>query len=85
LRQHTILGVHINVRSEVVPELQKAFSEHGCCIKTRLGLHDVSENGCSPSGLIILEMHGDQKCVKGLESKLAALPGVEVKKMEFGD
>jgi len=78
-----ILGVQISDRSKKVPDVQKIFTQYGCNIKTRLGLHEVGEKVCSPSGLILLEMYGDEKEILQMEKKLKAIKGVQVKKMVF--
>ncbi len=81
--RHLIFGVHINDRVKEVPNVQKLFTEYGCHIKTRIGLHHVDENFCSPRGLILLEMVGDEARCNELAQKLAALEGVEIQKMVF--
>ena len=58
--KHVILGIHINDRIREVQFVQQAFTEYGCYIKTRIGLHHVDEQVCSPRGLILLEMYGDE-------------------------
>jgi hypothetical protein len=64
-------------------KVQDLFSEYGCYIKTRIGLHEVQGNFCSPGGVILLEMFGDEaKCVE-LRDKLAAFPEVEVQELVF--
>jgi hypothetical protein len=80
---HIILGVHITERVKHVPDVQTRLTEYGCYIKTRLGLHDVGKDFCSPNGLILLEMAGEEAKVAQLEKKLKAIEGVEVKKMVF--
>jgi hypothetical protein len=81
---HMIFGVHINDRVQEVPGVQAILTEFGCHIKTRLGLHHVDDNLCSPRGLILLEMCGDEGRCFELADRLAALEGVEVQKMVFG-
>jgi hypothetical protein len=81
--KHIILGVHVTQRLNHVPQVQQLLSEFGCYIKTRLGLHEVSENVCSTNGLMLLEMFGDEKKCHELKDKLSAVDGVEVKSMEF--
>ncbi len=83
MHKHIILGVHITERVRHVPDVQTRLTEYGCYIKTRLGLHDVSEDYCSPNGLILLEMAGDQAKVNQLQKKLKAIEGVDVQKMVF--
>ena len=82
--QHLIYGVHISNRVKSVPRVQHVFTEFGCSIRTRLGLHDVHDDYCSPSGMIVLEMVGAASEIRKFERKLKAIPGVEVKKMAFG-
>ena len=68
--KHVILGVHINDRIREVQFVQQAFTEYGCYIKTRIGLHHVDEQVCSPRGLILLEMFGDESKFLELADKL---------------
>ena len=82
MEQHIILGVHITNRLRNAAEVQRLFSEYGCNIKTRLGLHEV-HNVCSPNGVVILEMYGDEKVCFELADKLAAIQGIEVQRMVF--
>lgn len=80
---HLILGVHVQNRVKKVPAMQELFTRYGCSIKTRLGLHHVADGVCSPNGLILLEMYGDQSEVNELIEKLQALDGIDVQKMVF--
>lgn len=82
-KRHLIYGVHITERLRHVPTVQNLFSEYGCYIKMRLGLHDVDDRSCSPNGLILLEMYGDETKCRELFDKLNAVEGVEVKEMIF--
>ena len=81
--KHIILGVHITDRIKHVSQVQKLLTDYGCNIKTRLGLHEVSTKFCSPNGLLILEMFGDEKKCSELADQLNALEGVEVKSIVF--
>jgi hypothetical protein len=81
--RHIILGVHINDRVREVPDVQQILTQYGCQIKTRIGLHHVDEKLCSPRGLILLEMYGDEGPCDELANELAAIEGVEVQKMVF--
>lgn len=80
---HVILGVHVTDRLRKADQVQKLFTEYGCSIKTRLGLHEASETVCSPAGLILLEMAGGRKTALELAAKLGKIKGVEVQKMVF--
>ena len=78
-----ILGIHITNRMTKAAEVQRLFSQYGCNIKTRLGLHDVDANACSPSGLVLLEMFGKEEDIIQLEKALKAIEGINVQKMTF--
>lgn len=78
-----ILGIKISNRMKNVPSLQAILTEFGCNIKTRLGLHDVSDTSCSPNGLLILELHGEEASIVEMEAKLKAIPGIDIQKMVF--
>ena len=78
--QKTILGVHVAQRTKHTAKVQKILSDYGCSIRTRLGLHEATENICSPNGLILLEVVNK---ASELAAALAKVPGVTVKKMVF--
>ncbi len=78
-----ILGVHISERVKQAAGVQKIFTEYGCHIKTRLGLHEADEKLCSSAGIVILEFFGDESKADELAKKLMAVDGIEVKKMVF--
>lgn len=81
--KHYILGVHITDRVDRAGNVQKIFTEYGCSIKTRIGLHHVTDNVCSPNGLILLELIGDEARCNELRDKLGAIAGIDVKTMTF--
>lgn len=81
--KHIIVGVHITERVKHAGEIQKVFTEFGCQIRTRLGLHEADKGICSPNGLILLDMVDDDVQVASLKSKLSAIGGVEVQSMVF--
>lgn len=80
-----ILGVHVTDRVRDAASIQGICTEFGCNIKTRLGLHDVLGEFCSPSGIILLELVGEQTACEELAKRLNAVEGVEVQKMVFGE
>ena len=84
MEKHIILGVHVTNRVQNAPRVQALLTEYGCNIKTRLGLHDVGPEFCSPSGLLILELTGDESKCAELAQKLKTISGVEVQQMQFG-
>ena len=78
-----ILGVKVTNFAETSKEAQNIFSEYGCNICTRIGLHGAANNACNPNGLILLEFVGGKKLADEMTAKLEAIPGIRVKKMEF--
>ena len=80
---HLIFGVHVTNRATQIPSVQHLLTEYGCNIKTRIGLHHVDEQSCSPRGLIILEMFGEDDVCQELAGKLNAMEGIEVQQMRF--
>ncbi len=83
LKSHVIFGVHITDRVEKSHSVQQVFTDFGCNIKTRVGLHDVSENYCSPNGLVLLEFIGTDAQREQMQKALSAIKGVEVQSMVF--
>ncbi|MCX8110978.1 MAG: hypothetical protein N3D15_06995 [Syntrophorhabdaceae bacterium] len=85
MAKRCIIGIMVTNRVVNATQLQKVFTELGCYIKTRLGLHEVNENICSPNGLIILELYGGNKAYAEVENRLKEIEGLQVKKMVFND
>jgi hypothetical protein len=83
MAERIILGVQVTNRVEKILDVQKILTEYGCNIKTRLGLHEVTESHCSTVGLLILETYGDEADILQMESKLRNIKGLTVKKMVF--
>ncbi len=81
--QTRILGVLITDRKKEAGKVQEILTQFGCSIKTRLGLHEVSDEHCSTSGLILLELTGDSKEMDKLEKELDQVAGIQLKKMIF--
>jgi hypothetical protein len=79
--ENTIMAITIDPRSIHAPQVQTILTKHGCIIKTRLGLHEVSLASCSESGLIILHIHSSLDDIKVLEKELLDVEGVKVKYM----
>jgi len=83
MRKRIILGVQVTNRIKNALEVQEILTKFGCNIKTRMGLHEVTDAVCSTIGLLILEMYGDIKQIKEMENQLKAVHGIVVKKMVF--
>ena len=79
-----IMGISIQRRSEAAKDVQDALTECGCFIRTRLGLHQASDEHCGEDGLIVLEfIPGASEHALELKRKLSGIPSVSVKTMEF--
>jgi len=78
-----ILGLHLTDRVKEALKVQDTLTKFGCSIKTRLGLHEVTDDYCSTNGLIILELTGDTAEMDKLENELMKIEGLIVKKMVF--
>ncbi len=76
----TILIALIDHRMEEANNVQRILTEYGCYIKSRLGLHETSDDFCSESGLIILELRGDEVKHEELYNSLNNLPNVTANK-----
>lgn len=81
--KHYIVGIHITNRVKHVPSVQNVLTEFGCSIKTRIGLHEMSDDSCSPNGLILVELIGGDNNLKNFTSSLLKIEGVGVKEMVF--
>jgi hypothetical protein len=79
----TIMAVTIDPRSAHAPQVQTVLTKHGCIIKTRLGLHEVSRDSCSEEGLIILHIHSSLDEIETLKNELLDIDGVKVKYMSL--
>ncbi|MBU4541422.1 hypothetical protein [uncultured Acetobacterium sp.] len=79
-----IIGIQVGNRESEALKVQELLTKNGCIIKTRLGLHESSDDLCSTSGLIILEfLSGSDTESEILEKELSTLSSVVVRKMEF--
>lgn len=76
---YNVMTVVTNNRVENVALMQEVFTESGCFIKTRLGLHEAGDDFCSNEGLIILHLIGSDADITALEEKLNKIPGITAK------
>ncbi len=76
--KRTIIGIRLDNRQNEAALLQDILTRYGCCIKTRLGLHEVAQDACAAEGIILLEV------IKKEEDLLKELTGkFEVQTMRF--
>jgi hypothetical protein len=73
-----LLVLQVN-RKDTSTSVQQVFTDFGCVIRTRLGLHDGVGNKCSNAGLIVLELVGDQRQHRKLAGSLNKIKGVKTK------
>jgi len=84
-KETRILGVLITDRQKEAGKVQNVLTKFGCSIKTRLGLHEVTDDVCSTSGLLLLELIGNMSEMDKLEKELKAIDGTQTQKMVFVD
>lgn len=80
---HIIMGIVIDLRSKNAQKVQEVLTKHGCIIKTRLGLHEVSETECTEHGLVILTLMNKEKEIEALKEELLSMEGVRVNIMSI--
>lgn len=74
----TILGIKLSERNKDAILFQEILTKHGCNIKTRIGLHQGTEDCCSNNGIILLELAGkNQNLLDALKKHW------EIKSMKF--
>ena len=78
----TILGIKVHNRVETAVNFQEIITSHGCEIKTRIGLHNISNVTCSTYGIILLEIPNNKSALK-VEKDLLNIEDVEIQKMVF--
>lgn len=83
MKEIRVIGIYISDRLEAARQVQTILTKFGCSIKTRLGLHEVVEDFCSTSGLILLELTGDRDEALKLENELLKVDGIQLEKMIF--
>ena len=77
--EYKMVLIKVEQRTDSADMVQKILTDFGCSIKVRLGLHDVPCNACSPSGLIFLQVSGDDDPIKEMISELNNLDSVTAK------
>lgn len=80
---YDIMGVIVEDRDDNGPEVQEVFTDFGCIIKVRLGLHNHTEEVCTNEGFIILQLCGEEKIQRELEKRLNDIEGVKAKRVSI--
>jgi len=78
-----ILGLLITDRIKEAGLTQLTLSKYSKLIRSRLGFHELNENVCSRSGIIVLHLTGKPEEWIELEKELDSIGGLEVQNMSF--
>ena len=78
-----IMAILQEKRGETAVKVQDVLTKYGCYIRVRLGLHDAAVDSCSPHGLILLQLCGDDIPVQDIQRELEEIPQVKVKYMNL--
>ena len=78
-----ILAILQENRVETATKVQEILTQNGCNIRFRLGLHDAGLATCSNSGMILLQICGEQTEAEKLLNELKNVPHVKAKLMSL--
>jgi hypothetical protein len=78
-----ILGLLISDRIKEAGRTQAVLSRHARIIRSRLGFHEVSEDKCSRTGIMMLHLTGTQDEWAALETELTSIGGLQVQRLSF--
>lgn len=83
MKETRIIGLMIHDRIKEAGRLQLLLTKNAHLIKTRLGFHELNQNTCSRSGVLILHLTGSSKEWPAFEDEILQLGGVEIQHMSF--
>ena len=78
-----ILGLLITDRIKEAGRTQLTLTRYSRLIRSRLGFHELNDDVCSRSGIIILHLTGKPAEWVEFEQELAMIGGLEVQNMSF--
>lgn len=78
-----ILGLLITDRIKEAGRTQAVLSKHSKIIRSRLGFHELNENVCSRSGIILLHLAGKPEEWENLIADLNEIGGLLMQQMTF--
>jgi hypothetical protein len=81
MNKRNVVAMLISTRSETAVNVQKILTGWGCMIKTRLGIHDGVLDECTQTGLVLLEMVGEDDKIEEFLRKLNLVKGVNAKRI----
>lgn len=76
-----IMAILQENRVETAAKVQEVLTKYGCYIRVRLGLHDAAIDRCTNTGIILLQLCGEDLPVKDFEEELKSIQNVKVKYM----
>lgn len=77
----TIMAIIQDNRVETAVKVQDVLTRYGCYIRVRLGLHDAAVDSCTNTGIILLQLCGENVPTGQIEEDLKQIPKVKVKYM----
>lgn len=83
MKQTRVIGLLIRDRIKEAGRLQSTLSNHAGLIRSRLGFHELNENTCSRTGIVLLTLSGDDSSWVEFEKEIKAIEGVEMQSMSF--
>jgi hypothetical protein len=83
MKELRIVGLLITDRIKEAGRTQQALTKYAHVIKSRLGFHEVSEDICSRTGVVILQLAGNPEECNKLEDELGQIGGLEIQRMVF--
>ena len=81
MNKRDVVALLISTRNETAVNVQKILTAWGCMIKTRLGIHDGVLDKCSQTGLVLLEMIGEDAKIDEFVRKLNLVKGASAKRI----
>lgn len=78
-----ILGLLISDRIKEAGRTQKVLTKFSRLIRSRLGFHELNENVCSRSGVILLQLTGKPEEWDTMVAELNEIGGLEIQQMSF--
>ncbi|GAB1403921.1 hypothetical protein MASR1M74_10990 [Lentimicrobium sp.] len=83
MKETRIIGLLIRDRIKEAGRLQQTLSNYAHIINTRLGFHELNENKCSRTGVVVLHLSGDPSLWKEFEAAINGIEGVEMQQITF--
>lgn len=83
MKQTRIIGLLIRDRIKEAGLLQNTLTNHSHLIRSRLGFHELNENTCSRTGVVVLTLTGEESAWTEFQKDLESIDGIEIQQMSF--